>query len=95
VLIQPGSAASSPRGDTSIPRDSQLHAAEDIATTIKSRQTNIVHEPPTYSVVRKDGDEHESRKVIAGSSDILDNNDVNFLAAAITSLLAMYVASFV
>jgi hypothetical protein len=65
---------------------------EEFANTVTPKQTRIEHDPKVG--VKKAGEDHESRKVIAGSN-ILDNNDVNFLMAALTTGLGMFAASYI
>jgi hypothetical protein len=92
VLVHPGSVTATPHGDVSVRRGSQLHVIEEFVNTVTPKQTRIEHDPKVG--VKKAGEYQESRKVIAGGN-ILDNNDVNFLMAALTTGLGMFAASYI
>jgi hypothetical protein len=84
---QPAGAAALPKQNTS------LRTTEDAANAATLRGTKITRtsagsQPGTHDP------EHESRKVESGF-DLLDNNDVNVLMAAIMSVGGMVVASYV
>lgn len=92
VLVHPSSTQ--PAGAAALPKqNTSLRTTEEAANTATLRGTKITGS----SVGSQPGTqhpEHESRRVESGF-DLLDNNDVNVLMAAIMSIGGMAVASYV
>lgn len=84
---QPAGAAALPKANTS------LRATEDAANAATLKGTKITRSSAGSRPGTHDP-EHESRKVESGF-DLLDNNDVNVLMAAIMSIGGMAVMSYV
>lgn len=92
VLIQPGSITSAAGGSDASKFNSDIHTTESIANTISSRLTRS---KPTSSPKQTttNQDALSSRKIESGV-DLLDNNAVNVLMAALTTACAMLFASY-
>lgn len=98
VLIQPSSAASSAvTGIDASKYNSDIHATESIANTVSARTTKTgvpsARSQSSSGVVNAAETAHGSRKIESGF-DILDNNAVNVLMAAIMSVGAMLLAGY-
>jgi hypothetical protein len=90
VLIHPGSVQSVDLGDVPVRQESALNVTEDLMNSVTFRTTTTSSNPRGVNMDM----EHESRKVECGY-DILDNNAVNILMAAIMSIGGMAVAGYV
>lgn len=92
VLIQPGSTTSSvTTGSDARKHNSDIYATESVANAVSGRATRA-DGTSTKTVGAEDGAQG-SRKVESGY-DILDNNAVNVLMAALMSVGAMAFASY-
>lgn len=92
VLVQPGSTTSSvATGSDARKYNSDIHATESVANAVSGRATHA-GDSSTKTVGAEDGAQG-SRKVESGY-DILDNNAVNVLMAALMSVGAMAFASY-
>ncbi|PCH09491.1 Protein of unknown function DUF92, TMEM19 [Penicillium occitanis (nom. inval.)] len=91
VLVQPGSTTSSvASGNDARKYNSDIHATESVANAVSGRSTRAGGAAAKVSA--EDG-AHGSRKIESGY-DILDNNAVNVLMAALMSVGAMVFASY-
>ncbi|EEP75504.1 conserved hypothetical protein [Uncinocarpus reesii 1704] len=93
VLVHPGAVARPGPEDTYIRQGSQLRVTEDIANIVAPRP--LRHEMDVSGkIAGGPADvEHESRRIQAGH-DVLDNNAINVLMAAIMSIGAITVSSY-
>ncbi|OJD13871.1 hypothetical protein AJ78_05718 [Emergomyces pasteurianus Ep9510] len=89
VLVHPGESIITGPEEPSSREGSRIRAVEDIANiltsgpSLRKRRSSSFGGPPDF--------EHESRKIESGY-DLLDNNQINLLMAAIMSVSAMVVA---
>ncbi|KKZ65460.1 pyruvate formate lyase activating enzyme [[Emmonsia] crescens] len=92
VLVHPGESIITGLEEPSNREGSRIRVAEDIANilttgpSLRKRRSSSLGGPPDF--------EHESRKIESGH-DLLDNNQVNLLMAAIMSVSAMVVTWYV
>lgn len=92
VLVHPGITSSSGVDDTSVRKVSDIRVTEDVANALTSRPSASSKESSRAEVPQQER-ERESRKIETGH-DVLDNNAVNVLMAAIMSIGAIVVASY-
>lgn len=85
--------ASAGLGDVSVRQSSSLHTTEDIANIITPRRSRTEYNPLESEAAANEDRTPESRKIDSGH-DILDNNDINILMAALMSLGGMAAASY-
>jgi len=90
VLLHPGAQQPIGLGDVSVREGSALRVTEDVLNTVTAGAPGISNN----SLGDNQDMEHKSRKLECGY-DLLDNNAVNMLMAAIMSIGGMAVASYI
>ena len=85
VLIHPGAQQPTGLGDVPVREGSALRVTEDVLNAVTPRNNSLGDNQDM---------EHKSRKLECGY-DLLDNNAVNMLMAAIMSIGGMAVASYI
>ncbi|WEW57395.1 hypothetical protein PRK78_002862 [Emydomyces testavorans] len=94
VLVHPGAVISTGLDEMPVRQSSQLRVTEDIANAVTPRRLKHEMSAADEFVANALDIEHESRKIETGH-DILDNNAINVLMAAMMSIGAIATAAYI